>query len=226
MKHKLLKIILTKIGALLSKGFFHQLNGVFNYLFIGWWFKDRGFKVPFTAEDRPELYKHVVSQAQEPLTYLEFGVFKGASMRIWSSELKHENTRLFGFDSFEGLPETWRSAADLDTFNVKGATPDIEDSRLEFVKGWFDQSLPEFLKSNQPTGNLVVHFDADLYSSTKVIIEHLGQFFVPGTLFVFDELFDRDHELKALEELLESGKVEVECIGATKGLTQAAFRVL
>jgi len=226
MKYKLLKKILTKVGAKLPKGFFHHLNGVFNYLHIGWWFKDRGLKVPFTAEDRPELYKYVASQAEEPLTYLEFGVFKGASMRVWSSELKHEETKLYGFDSFEGLPETWRSAADLDTFNVKGATPDIEDSRLEFVKGWFDQSLPEFLKSNQLPGNLVVHFDADLYSSTKVIMENLEEYFIPGTLFIFDELFDRDHELKALEELLEAGKVKIECIGATKGLTQAAFRLV
>jgi len=226
MKHKFLKTLFTKIGRFLSKGFFHQLNGIFNYLFIGWWFKDKGFNVPYTAEDRPELYKYIVSEAEEPLTYLEFGVFKGASMRVWSSELKHKDTRLFGFDSFEGLPEIWRSAADLDTFNVKGAIPDIKDDRLQFVKGWFDQSLPDFLKSNTISGNLVIHFDADLYSSTKIIMENLGQYFVPGTIFVFDELFDRDHELKALEELLEAGDVKVECIGSTKGLTQAAFRVI
>ena len=42
-------------------------------------------------------------------------------------------------------PEVWRGAADLDTFDVKGSLPDIDDERLEFVKGWFDDTLPKFL---------------------------------------------------------------------------------
>ena len=126
----------------------------------------------------------------------------------------------------KACPKSGGGAADLDTFDVKGSLPDIDDERLEFVKGWFDDTLPKFLETHRIEGNLVVHYDADLYSSTKVIMENMKQFFKPGTIFVFDELFDRDHELKALEELIAEEDLKLECIGATRGLTQAAFRVL
>jgi hypothetical protein len=225
MKYQKTKSILAAIGANCSGNTMHLLNGVLNYLHIGWWFKEKGFSDHQTFDDRKSLYQHVASQLQEPVSYLEFGVFQGASMRIWSSLLSNPDSQLSGFDSFEGLPEVWRMAADEKTFDVNGLIPKIDDSRVQFHKGWFEETLPGFIKDFRPNNPLILHLDADLYSSTKYVMEYLESYMAPGTILIFDELFDREHELKALDEFLSKHPFRLECIGATRGMTQAAFRI-
>lgn len=39
--------------------------------------------------------------------YIEFGVWQGSSIKCIAHEFKNPKNRFFGFDSFEGLPETW-----------------------------------------------------------------------------------------------------------------------
>jgi hypothetical protein len=43
---------------------------------------------------------------------------------------------------------------------------------------------------------------------------------------VFDEFFDRQHELKAAEEFIADHQVKLKCVGATIGLQQVAFEIL
>ena len=43
------------------------------------------------------------------LLYLEFGVHEGYSIKYFSEMMENPNSKLVGFDSFEGLPETWRN---------------------------------------------------------------------------------------------------------------------
>ena len=226
MKYQYTKSILATIGSRCNAGAIHHLNGVLNYLNIGWWFKKNGYAGYPVFEDRPSLYKHVYSCISEPVSYVEFGVFKGASMRIWSGQLKNEESKLDGFDSFEGLPEVWRMAADEKTFDVDGAIPDIDDKRLDFHKGWFEDTLPSFERDFTSKGQLILHLDADLYSSTKYVMDYLEKHMVSGTILIYDELFDREHELKALDEFLAVNPYKLECIGSTRGMTQAAFKIL
>ena len=88
--------------------------------------------------------------------WLEFGVFDGTTLRLaadWRS--KHcggpsaPPPPVFGFDTFEGLPETWDQGAGGDSwekgsFDLKGRLPPVPDN-ARLVKGLFADSLPGFL---------------------------------------------------------------------------------
>ena len=55
-------------------------------------------------ESREALYSHLYHNTSlGPITYLEFGVYRGASIRRWSELQTHPASRFIGFDSFEGL---------------------------------------------------------------------------------------------------------------------------
>lgn len=143
-------------------------------------------------------YLHESCLHREAIDYLEFGVFQGESIRCWI-EMNHQaESRFFGFDSFEGLPENWRHGQVKGHFDVGGDIPQIEDSRVRFIQGWFDSTVPLFTREFSARNRLVMHLDADLYSSTMLALVHFGPFMAKGTLLIFDEFYDRDHEFKAL----------------------------
>lgn len=129
-----------------------------------------------------------------PICVLEFGVWTGKSMRQFVALNSHPDSLFFGFDSFEGLPEYWRPGYDKGTFNKAGTIPKIDDRRVQFVKGWFNQTLHPFLESHPDLlesitagrRKLFVHFDADLYSSTLCVLANLA-FHIKDYYCIFDE---------------------------------------
>jgi O-methyltransferase len=155
-----------------------------------------------SLHDRAELYRFVHDSyvKGEALDYLEFGVFQGDSIRQWVSLNQNPESRFFGFDSFEGLPENWRGAQGQGHFHVGGVAPQIPDSRVQFVKGWFEDTIPKFAKDFCTKNRLLLHLDADLYGSSMIPLVHFTRFMSKGTLLIFDEFYDRDHEFKALQD--------------------------
>jgi len=150
--------------------------------------------------DRAEMYRYVQESCinGEAIDYLEFGVYQGESVRQWLSLNQHKDSRFFGFDSFEGLPEDWRPGQAKGHFDVEGAIPRIDDPRVSFVKGWFENTIPPFVRGFSNKNRLLVHIDADLYGSAMLALVHFGPFMTKGTLLIFDEFYDREHEFKAL----------------------------
>ena len=101
-----------------------------------------------------------------PVTYLEFGVAHGDSILYFSEKFKHEASSFFGFDSFLGLPEAWLHLPKFH-FDRHGQPPQSSDTRVHFIKGWFQNTVPPFLSAWQRSpGPVFVHYDADLYGST------------------------------------------------------------
>jgi O-methyltransferase len=151
---------------------------------------------------RDEMHSHVNSTVigSGAIEYLEFGVFRGESIRHWAAINKHPESRFCGFDSFEGLPEAWRDTQGKGHFNVEGNMPQIDDRRVSFVKGWFNKTVPVFAETFAPRHRLVVHLDADLYSSTMIALVFLNKWMAPGTILMFDEFYDRQHEFKAFQD--------------------------
>jgi hypothetical protein len=133
--------------------------------------------------------------SRRPL-YLEFGVFEGESMRWWSEHLNAPAARFIGFDSFEGLAEAFRQLP-AGYFATAGP-PSSDDPRVSFVQGWFDATVPSFEPPEHD--QLIVNIDCDLYSSTAIVLQRVEAWLAPGSLLYFDELTDRDHEMRALFE--------------------------
>ena len=142
---------------------------------------------------------------------------------------------LFSFDSFQGLPEDWRPAAQADpsvraqfakqwlskgSFDRRGTPPFATTPRLnvQWVIGWVNETLPAFLRMH-PQNVSLVHVDCDIYSSTAQVFSMLESRLAPGAVLAFDELVNypeyRDHELRALAELLLRTGRSFEVLGAT-----------
>ena len=160
-----------------------------------------------------------------PIDYLEFGVFQGESLRMWVAMNTHPDSRFFGFDSFRGLPEDWNEYP-KGTCDLAGKTPDISDSRVTFVVGWFQQTLPGFLAEFQPEDRqLVIHIDADLYSSTLFALTSLNGVIRPGTVIIFDEFGDVLDEYRALVDYTSAYGRSYRITGGTDGFARAAVEI-
>jgi hypothetical protein len=172
---------------------------------------------------RGDLLGYALAQAQAHGLVLEFGVASGASLRFLSS-ITHDS--VFGFDSFEGLPETWRSGFEAGAF-ARPAVPAGLPPNAQLVIGLFADTLPRF-REQHADGVRFAHIDCDLYSSTKTIFDMLGDRFAPGTVLVFDEYMNypgwREHEHRAFAEFIEATGKSFECLGWTRGGTQVAVR--
>jgi hypothetical protein len=146
--------------------------------------------------------------------WLEFGVASGKTINYIS---KFTNDKVYGFDSFEGLPEKWRDGFDKGAFNMNGRLPDV-NSNVELVKGYFNETLMNFIQTHNKKISFI-HMDADLYSSTKYVLNTLKDYIDTDCIIVFDELvnypgFDGDTgELKAFYEFITENNVEYEWIG-------------
>lgn len=178
-------------------------------------------------ETRYALWEHILKTqriAERQGLICEFGVAKGKSINVLADKLK--NHKLYGFDSFEGLPETWRGNYPAGTF--KTPLPAVREN-VELIPGWFNETLPGFLEA-RPQPALLLHLDADLYSSTKIILELMRPRLVAGTVLVFDEFFNYpgwlEGEYKAFFEFVEATGLKFEYLGYNNLGTQLAVQVL
>jgi len=164
--------------------------------------------------------------------WLEFGVYRGNTIsRI--SQFRNRTRRLrgptYGFDSFLGLPQEWRpdtagcsAHCRRGAFSLRGEPPFVADgSALQWVTGWFNESLPPFLAARPREAVSFLHIDSDLYSSASTVFTLLGpRRLRPGAVLVFDELFNyrgyQEHELRALWEFLRMAPhLAVEVLGTS-----------
>jgi hypothetical protein len=218
-----LKEALTRIGSRLSQRAIHNLNAAINYLEVGRWMTARGFDTSRRVGHRFEIYEAIArSLGGARVLYLEFGVHRGESIARWATLLRGPDCRLVGFDSFEGLPEDWNLADRRGTFSTGGEAPRIDDPRVSFIKGWFEDTLSCFTVPAHE--RLVLHLDADLYSSTRTVLLAMEPHMSVGTFLIFDEFADRNHELRAFEEFWAARpEWEFRLVGCDRILARVAF---
>jgi hypothetical protein len=172
-----------------------------------------------------DVLEFALSQVRVPGHYLEFGVFKGDSIKFLAKRIG--DNRIHGFDSFEGLPKEWSGfKMDTSTLNLRGKLPRVPKT-VQLHPGWFDQTIPAWLSANE--GPLAfIHVDCDIYVSTQIIFDLLAPRIQPGTVIVFDEYFNypnwQHHEFKAFQEFVIKTGAQYEYLAYARN--QVAVRIL
>ena len=154
---------------------------------------------------------------------VEFGVRTGKTINHIANAFP--DRRVFGFDSFEGLPEDWTGwVQEAGTFGGEGL-PNVR-ANVELVKGLFADTLPGFLEDH-PGWLALAHVDSDLYSSAKTVLDAFEPRIRPGSIIVFNEYFNypnwRAHEFKAFQEFCANHEVAYEYL--CWGMYEVAVRI-
>jgi Methyltransferase domain len=160
------------------------------------------------------VFEHMKIKHKANTLWLEFGVASGSSINYIS---KFTKDKVYGFDSFEGLPEKWRDGFDKGAFSRNGNLPNVNNN-VVLIKGWFNETLLPFIKSQNKKVSFI-HIDADLYSSTKYILDTLKDYIDIDCVVVFDELLNypgydgENGELRAWYEFITENQVVYKWIG-------------
>lgn len=134
-------------------------------------------------------------------TWVEFGVAGGDSLRRLSAQ--RGNAKLWGFDTFTGLPEDWRPEPQYQkgAFAVD-AIPRVPGAHL--VTGLFGETLSCWCPDSEIT---FAHIDCDLYSASKCALDRIWPYLADGAILVFDEFYNypgfEKGEIRALYEVVE-----------------------
>jgi hypothetical protein len=185
------------------------------------------YQKKWNYERRYNLYEALGQQEgifTQAIDYFEFGVSGGHSFKWWLQNNQNQNSRFFGFDTFEGLPEKWgpfekgAMAATLESLN-------ITDPRASFYKGLFQQTLIPFLENYDGRNRRLIHLDADLFSATIFALSQLYRFLKPGDILLFDEFAVPKHEFLAFKIFTESFYVNYEVIGAANNYLFVSVKI-
>jgi hypothetical protein len=150
-------------------------------------------------DDDLSLLTHAMELAPAEGLILEFGVASGRTIRHLAALTQRP---IAGFDSFRGLPESWRTGFERGRFAQ--ALPPVP-ANVTLHAGWFTETLPQVASQSREAAALL-HIDCDLYSSTAFVLDSLKDRIRTGTVIVFDEYFNypgwRHHEYKAFDEFV------------------------
>ncbi len=126
----------------------------------------------------------------------EFGSYRGGSAAFIAcvSRALGRSTKVYAFDSFQGLPETnpdrdLHSAGDFGNADLPGFQAFIDSEGLQDylvpVSGVFDQTLPSILESKPLMA--LVHIDCDIYAPIKYLLAACEPYYEPGGYVVLDD---------------------------------------
>jgi hypothetical protein len=158
----------------------------------------------------------------------QFGVYTGGTMKAMHRKIKSYR-KMWGFDSFQGLPEeihglhiegkhwlagAFSSKGALKYKSATGAMNHVKSQLVgnnELVMGFFNESLPR-MDIAQTRKALVVDIDSDLYISAIQALEWLfkNNIAMSGTLFRYDDWNSGDQswgEPKAHSEITKQCNV-------------------
>jgi len=183
-------------------------------------------KIPQILFDPIKVWEETIKLADPSRSFYEFGVWKGKSFKYFMDKGKFKKG--FGFDTFTGLPEKWYHFQPKGALSADGKVPTIAGA--EFIKGEFKNTLPTFFSKKRPMAS-IIHFDADLYSSTACALTYCRDVIDEKTILLFDEFLEivhRDWELdeyKAFMEFCKKFNLTYEVLVASFCTMQVVIKV-
>lgn len=191
-----------------------------------------------TSHSYWEYMRFCISQVTVNGLWMEFGVGMGSTIDFIADHAFGRT--IVGFDSFEELAEDWKLSDTLTYLkahsHLSGTIPPLKSKQVRLVRGYFEETLPDFLERNdQPCA--FVHIDCDLYNSTLFVLRnlHAHHKLVRGTIILFDELYNyqyfENHEFKAFVEFFQESGLKYSWIAHTSSPVvwngnQAAIEIL
>lgn len=143
--------------------------------------------------------------------FLEFGVYTGGSINLFSKQLKNINETIYGFDTFEGLTEDWLTHVFFPkgSLSLNNKLPKVAKNAI-LIKGKIQDTLDNFLKDNLKKKILFAHMDMDTYASTRFALAKIKPFLEKGSVILFDEFYGypnwQQEEYKAFTEVFKENE--------------------
>lgn len=132
-------------------------------------------------------------------SFVECGVARGGCTALMSFVSRGQR-RVWGFDSFEGMPALTEEdeGQGKTAVGMIAAGPDglheaqrtlrrfhLADESVKLVKGWFEDTLPVYVPQLDPIA--VLRLDSDWYKSTRYCLETLYDLVAPGGVVIIDD---------------------------------------
>ncbi len=160
-----------------------------------------------------------VLRSDIPGDFLEAGAWRGGTSMFMRALLKvHgvEDRKVWVADSFEGLPVP-KDASDgadfsgvdilkvsLDQVRANFARFNLLDDQVEFLPGWFSESLP-----NAPVKQLaILRLDGDMYSSTMDTLLAMHDRVSPGGYIIADDYHSWESCRRAVHDFLDERQLK------------------
>ena len=184
-----------------------RLVGVLRHLRLNraaarWVYRLEGFKSANASvlEASTRALEHVHGEGI-PGDYLEFGVFKGASLlhaQRTADRLGIQGMRFLGFDSFAGLPEEPGQKRPIFYAGQYACTEErvrrwltrhgADWKRLRLVPGFYDRTLtPQAKRELGVAACAMAMLDCDVASSTEQALGWIDDLLVPRAVVVLDD---------------------------------------
>lgn len=183
-------------------------------------FKDTLYANPYESY---LFYLGNFARRAKPGLFLEFGVWHGRSMKVLA---KNTANKVYGFDSFKGLPDNWQG--DFFKGFLACDIPTDLPKNTELVIGYIEDTLDNFLATHEGPITFI-HIDVDIYSATKYLLEKCHERIADGCIICFDDFINytgyEDHEYKAWSEYVKNYNVTYGVFGVY-GAHQYAVQII
>jgi len=156
-----------------------------------------------------------------PGDLIETGAWRGGTTIFMRALLKAHGVmdrKIWVADSFEGMPipkdknDGWNLSridylkVSLDEVKSNFERFDLLDEQVEFIKGWFCDSLP-----NAPINKLaLLRLDGDIYSSTMDSLQNLYHKVSQGGYVIVDDYHSWSSCRRAITDFLEKNSIKPE----------------
>jgi len=135
--------------------------------------------------------------------YFEFGLYRGKTF-AYAHRMKYRfgrhNMKLWGFDSFQGLPQISEKRDNVWTEGEFACSEKelrhilrrrgFSEAEYELIPGFYEDSLNDALHQKlRGRTAAIVYVDCDLYESTASVLCFLFRYLRNGTIICFDDYY-------------------------------------